>query len=266
MIFRDKLLGIILCGWSAIAFGNDDSLAKIAQNPVSDVVTVPFQNNTNFNYGLYHRTQDILNIQPVIPIAINSQLNLITRTILPVMHQPELFRRYGIHNGIGDLNPTFLFTPLLSKKVIWGLGPTFLIPTASQSPLGTGKWGIGPAGVFVINSGQWVVGAITNNIWSFAGQDNRPSVNLLTFQYFINYNLRKGWYLVSAPIINANWQVASKERWTIPFGAGVGRAFKMGNQPMNINLQYFYNVKNPEFIGPESSVRCTVQFLFTKET
>ncbi len=181
------------------------------------------------------------------------------------MHQPELFQRYGIHNGIGDLNPTFLFTPLKSKKVIWGLGPTFLIPTASQQTLGTGKWGSGPAGVLVINSGKWVIGAITNNIWSFAGPTRRASVNLLTVQYFINYNLPNGWYLVSAPIINANWHVASNERWTIPFGAGVGRAFKLGSQPMNINLQYFYNVKNPEHIGPESSLRCTVQFLFTKD-
>lgn len=250
--------------WSCCtsAFCDDDSLAKLAQNPLSNVITVPFQNNTNLNYGLYNRTQNILNIQPVIPLQVNPNVNLITRTILPVLHQPELFQRYGTHNGIGDLNPTFLFTPLLSKGVIWGLGPTFLIPTASHPELGTSKWGAGPAGVLVVNSGKWVLGAIANNIWSFAGQSNAASVNSLTFQYFINYNLPKGWYLVSAPIVNANWQEPSNERWTIPIGGGVGRAFKVGSQPMNINLQYLKNVVNPAFIGPESSVRCTVQFLF----
>ena len=182
------------------------------------------------------------------------------------MHQPELLLPTGATDGIGDLNPTFLLTPITSKTLIWGLGPTFLLPTASDKKLGTGKWSMGPAGVIVLNTKKWVVGTIANNLWSFAGPHERAHVNLLTVQYFINYNLPKGWYLTSSPIINANWQRPEKQRWTLPFGGGIGRTFKLGKQPININSQYFYNVISPDFVGPQSTFRMVVQFLFTERS
>ncbi len=259
--------GLVLMKWSWATNPHvsreDEYLAKLAQNPVADIFSIPFQNNSYFNYNAYNRTQNILNIQPIIPFELTSHFNLITRTILPVRHQPEILSA-RTHDGIGELNPSFLVVPRKTKKVIWGLGPTFLIPTANHPLLGTGKWSTGPATVLVINSGKWVSGFIASNLWSFAGDRNRTSVSFLSFQYFINYNLTKGWYLTSAPIITSNWRQAAHQRWTVPFGGGVGRTFLLGSQAMNLNLQYFYNAKKPDAIRTESSIRFVVQLLFIK--
>ena len=187
-----------------------EELAKKTQNPVADLISVPLQNNWNFSAGVHHdKTIYVLNIQPVIPIKLNEDWNLITRTIMPVINQPSLFPTNGgsipstTGTGFGDFNPTFFLSPGKPGELIWGVGPTFTLPTATDRDLGAGKWSMGPAGVALTMQGHWVFGALLNNQWSVGGWGDKP-VNALLMQPFVNYNLPDGWYLNSGPILTAN--------------------------------------------------------------
>lgn len=250
-------------GIPRLAWAQDEAeLAKKTQNPVSDLISLPFQNNTNFGMGPDDKTQNVLNIQPVWPFALNEDWNLITRTIVPVISQPALAPGQDRTNGLGDTTFTAFFSPKDSGKLIWGAGPVFLLPTATDDVLGSDKWGIGPAVVVLTMPGNWVIGSLLSNVWSVAGSGDQD-VNLLTWQYFINYNLPDGWYLSSAPIITANWEAESGNKWTVPFGGGFGKVFRVGKQPMNASVQAFYNVEKPD-LGADWTLRLQLQFLFPK--
>lgn len=236
-----------------------ENLAEEAQNPIANLISLPFQNNTTFGMGPNDdRTLNVLNIQPVVPFRLSEEFNLVTRTILPVISQPQL--KDSQLNGIGDLNPSFFFVP--KPKGAWtvGFGPTLLLPTASDADLGSGQWGAGPAAVAVYTKGPWVAGTLANQIWSFTGDAKREAVSAFLLQPLINYNLPGGWYLVSSPIITANWQ-RNEDQWILPLGGGVGRVFRLGRQPMNASLQAYGNVLKPEGFG-DLTVRAQVQFLF----
>lgn len=118
-----------------------------------------------------------------------------------------------------------------------------------------GKWGVGRSAVVVYMSGEWVLGVLANNIWSYSGQKNRTQVNQFLLQYFINYNLPHGWFIVSAPIITANWKAPKNEKWVVPFGLGIGRTLFIDKQALSISLQGFYNAKRPKLLGPEWTLR-----------
>jgi hypothetical protein len=252
-------LGSIQLAWAQ----DQSELAKKTQNPVSDLISLPFQNNTNFNFGPLEKTQNILNIQPVIPFHLNERWNLITRTIVPVISQPEIVPGDGSTFGLGDTTFTAFLSPAKPGKVIWGIGPVFLLPTATDEVLGTEKWGIGPSAVVLSMNGPWVYGALINNIWSIAGDDDRADVNQMLLQPFINYNLPDGWYIVSAPIITANWEADSGDQWTVPLGAGAGKVFMIGKQPVNASVHGYYNVEKPTY-GADWTLRVQLQFLFPK--
>ena len=246
--------------------GRDETqeLAKQAQNPIANLISVPFQNNTNFNFGPRERTQNILNFQPVIPFKLTEDWNLITRTIVPIVHQPSLAKGETSDNGLGDINPTLFFATSVAKDVLVGFGPTFTLPTSSQDSLGARKWSAGPAAVAVWTPGKWVVGGLINNQWSFAGDSDERSVNAMLFQPFVNYNIADGWYLTSSPIITADWNAReSKDTWTVPIGAGAGRLFRLGKLPINTSIQAFDNVETPQH-GADWTLRLQVQFLFPK--
>jgi hypothetical protein len=239
-----------------------EELAKETQNPVANLISVPFQNNFNFDVGPNHVTQYVLNIQPVIPISLNKDWNLITRTIVPIINQPSPASGIPSAAGLGDINPTLFLSPANSGKLIWGIGPTMTFPTATDSLLGNGKWSAGPALVVLTMPGHWVIGALANNQWSFAGW-GKKNVNSLLIQPFINYNFSHGWYVTTSPIITADWLAASDDRWTVPIGGGVGKLFRLGKLPINTSLQAYYNVEKPQFAA-DWSLRFQVQFLFPK--
>ncbi len=245
--------------------GNEDAekLAKAVQNPVADLISVPFQNNFNFGFGPRDVTQWVLNVQPVIPIRLNEDWNLITRTILPIINQPSPAPGVPSAFGLGDINPSFFFSPAKSGKFIWGVGPTFTFPTATDSVLGNGKWSAGPTAVALMVEGHWVVGALFNNQWSYAGWGDED-VNAMVLQPFVNYNLPNGWYVSSAPILTANWEADSDERWTVPIGGGVGKIIHVRKAPLNLQLQAFYNVVTPDTFGADWQLRFQVQLLFPK--
>jgi hypothetical protein len=248
---------------SAAQEGEAADLAKQTQNPVADLISVPFQNNTNFGIGPHDRIQNVLNIQPVIPFGLSENWNLIARIIAPVIYQPDIFEESGGSNFLGDINATAFLAPKDSGEIIWGVGPVMLFPTASKEEYGSKKWGLGPSAVVLTMNGPWVVGVLANNIWSVAGDEERGDINQMLVQYFINYNLPDGWVISSAPIITANWEADSDSKWTVPFGGGVGKLFRIGKLPINGSLHYYYNAKKPEF-GADWTLRAQIQLLFPK--
>jgi hypothetical protein len=150
-------------------------LAKAVQNPVADLISVPFQNNTTYNVGPNDRAANTLNIQPVIPLHLSENWLLVSRIIVPISYQPFLDSTTGGTSGVGDANPTFFLAPANTKTFMWGVGPAFLLPTATQTTLGTGKWSVGPSAVGLMQTKHWTVGALANQLWSFAGQrDDDP--------------------------------------------------------------------------------------------
>jgi hypothetical protein len=240
-------------------------LAKKTRNPVADLISVPIQNNFNFNVGPDNQTQTVINIQPVIPITLNEDFNLITRTILPVVDQPDPALNSS-QFGLGNLNTTLFLSPSKSKAVTWGVGPIFGFQTKTNDLLGSNTFSVGPSAVVVAMPKHWVLGALANQRWSIG--DGAPSqrINAMLIQPFINYKLPEGWHLTSAPIITASWEAFgsnSSDRWVIPIGGGFGKIVKTGGPPLNINLQGYYNVVNPDQ-GSDWQLRFTVALLFPK--
>jgi hypothetical protein len=262
-----------------------EDLQKTAQNPVAGLISVPIQNNTNFGVGPFGRNQNVLNIQPVIPVNVSPNWNLIIRWITPVVWQPAPgtanLEVFGIEEntpayfaatdvqahagvfGFGDMTPTFFLSPVRPHKLIWGAGPMFTLPTATGRVLGQGKLSIGPSIVALVQPGLWTLGALVNNIWSVAGSGGRTDVNQMSLQYFINYNLKKGWSLSMSPTITANWQASSGNVWTVPVGGGVARVFRLGYQPLNASVAFFRNVAHPA-AGSPWGMRLQISFLFPK--
>ncbi len=237
-------------------------LAKISQNPVGNIYNFPFQNNINFKAGPNEATNNTLNIQPVIPVTLGKVI-LINRAIIPVQWQGETVEGIGSESGLGDITLELPFSPAAPGKLIWGIGPAFIFPTATDDRLGAGKWQAGAVAVALTITGHWVIGALAQNTWSFAGDEDRADVNFFFAQYFINYNIKNGWYLTSQPIITANWEAESGEQWTVPFGGGFGKVQRIGKIPVDFQTQAFYNVVKPEF-GADWQLRLMVKPMIPK--
>ena len=242
-----------------------EELAKLAQNPVANLISVPFQNNTNFNVGPRDGTQNILNIQPVIPVSLSPEWNLITRTILPIVTQPGFTAGQSSTTGLGDLQFSAFLSPNTATGLIWGAGAIVQAPTNSNDRLGNDRWGLGPTAVVLrLEKGSpWVYGALINNVWSVSSSGTDPSYNNFLLQPFLNYNFPGGLYVNSAPIITANWKADSSQRWTVPIGAGIGKIFHFDRLPVNMQLGVYWNVIAPDN-GPDWQLRFQVQFMFPK--
>jgi len=255
-------LAVLLLPAGIASAQSTEDLAKAAQNPIANMISLPFQNNTNLNIGSDDSTQNILNVQPVYPFSLNEDWNVITRTIVPITSNPDVLTGDGRINGIGDTTFTAFFSPK-SSEITWGVGPVLVMPTASDDALGSDKWSAGLSAVALAMPGRWVVGGVISNVWSFAGSGNNK-VNFFTLQPFINYNFDAGWYATTAPIITANWEADDDHKWTVPLGGGFGKIFKIGNQPINAQLSVYNNVITPDDFGAEWQVRAQLQFLFPK--
>lgn len=225
-----------------------DELAKAAQNSIANMISVPFQNDLNFNYGPQSSPQDILNIQPVMPVTLNSDQNIITRTIIPIISQPALAPGQDSQTGVGDTQLSLFLSPGSVKGIIRGVGMIAQLPTQSDSRLGSTLWEFGPTAVALRIEGPWVYGALISNVSSLGGGAKGYDNSLM--QPFVNYKFGKtGTYLVTSPIITANWKNGD---WTVPLGGGMGQIFKVfGRRPVNAFLQAYYNVARREDFGPE---------------
>jgi hypothetical protein len=233
------------------------AIAKKLQNPVANLISVPIQWNLNTAVGPDRQDQSVINVQPVIPFHITEEWNLITRTIMPIINTPVPDWEFGL----GDVQLSLFASPAKPSKFIWGAGPIFQFPTATDDALGQDKWCAGPSVVGLMMDGPWVYGALANQIWSFAGDEDREDVSQMLIQPFINYNMADGWYLTSSPIITANWKADSDDTWIVPIGGGVGKVFKVGDQMLNASMQTYYNVISPD-LGPEWTLRFQLTFVF----
>jgi hypothetical protein len=259
------LVAMICTAVPAFAEMSAEELAKLSQNPVGNLISVPFQNNTNLNFGPEKGTQNVLNIQPVIPISVNADWNIITRTIIPVISMPSLYPGDDRTNGIGDLQFTAFLSPAKPGEWIWGVGAIAQLPTNSNAQLGNDNWGLGPSFVVLhlAKDSPWVYGVLVNNVWSLTNDKQGGAYNNGLIQPFLNYNFKGGLYLTSAPIITVDWKADSSQQWTVPLGGGVGKIFHFGKLPVNTQLSAYYNVVAPDD-GAHWQIRAQVQFMFPK--
>lgn len=256
------LLGLLLVpGAAAAQAGADEeqALAMQLQNPVASLVSLPFQFNYNTGVGPHERTFFNLNVQPVIPFT-GEKWNFIARAIMPINSVPigEVDSTFGV----GDTNLSVYMSPARPGRIIWGVGPSLLLPTASNPErLGTGKLGLGASAVVLMQPGKWTVGAVATNVWSVVGSSDRDDYSFLSIQYFVTYNFGAGWALGTSPIITANWKADSDQRWTVPFGLQLSKVTRLGSRPTNITLGYYTNSERPDGAA-DGVVRFQMTLLF----
>lgn len=236
-----------------------EDLSQQAANPLADLMSFPFQNNLNLNQGEFNRNTNVLNIQPVVPFA-NGRI--ITRTIFPIVRIPDYGSEEGkLASGLSDIVFTAFYAPA-GQPLTWGVGPVLELPTGGELR-GTQKWSAGPSAVALVQPGPWTFGVLANNVWSFAGDDDRADVNRMLLNLFVVLQLGNGWYVNSAPILTADWTADSEDRWVVPVGVGGGKLVSLGGLPLNLQTQLYYNVVRPD-AGPEWQWRVQAQVLLPK--
>ena len=229
--------------------GDEASLAKASQNPVANMVSLPLQYNYYTAGGLGPNSELVLNVQPVVPLPIGERWLIVSRTVVPFTNVP--LPNNARETGIADIQEQAYFTAAHPGKLTWAIGPVFSFPTATNPLLRTGQWGLGPTAVALVMPGPWVIGTLVNNVWRIGGAAHGEVLNTFTVQPFINFNLPNAWAISTAPLITSNWSAPEGQRWTVPIGLGVSKITHIGEQPMNLELQYYHNVKHPSFAGTE---------------
>jgi hypothetical protein len=246
------------------AWSQESDIAKQAQNPIARLISVPFENDFNPHTGPNKEDSYVLQMKPVVPLSLSKDLNLITRTIIPVIQTPDPAPGLNGVSGLGDISLSLFFSPAKVNHLIWGAGPIVSFPTATDNILGSGKLSVGPTVVGLKSQGHWLYGALVYNVFSVGGPRGRSDVKQMLMQPFVNYNLPRKWYLTTSPYVTANWEKVRNQRWTVPVGGGAGKIVRVGKQPMNIYAQFFRNVERPQGTT-EWSARFQVQLLFPKK-
>lgn len=234
-------------------------LAKQLSNPVSSLVSIPFQLSWEFGAG-EEDPRVVLNFQPVMPFGLGAEWNLILRVITPIVSQPPLAEGSETRFGIGDVTIETFFTPAKPGAVTWGIGPALLLPMTTDPLLGTGKWSAGPAFVVLHQGGAWTLGTLATQLWSYAGDDDRDDVSQMLLQPFLSYAAPGQVTLTLNAEANANWRADDGEEWTIPVQLFASKIVKLGRQPLSFQLGGGWFVEKPDG-GPDWRLRSGVTVL-----
>jgi hypothetical protein len=242
---------------------SDEQLAKKLANPVAALISVPLQLNYDQDIGAARGGERLqLNIQPVLPFDLNPEWNLISRTILPVVWQDEIYTGAGSQSGIGDIVQSVFFSPKAPTAGgwIWGAGPVFLLPTGSEDLLSVKKWGAGPTGVALRQDGPWTYGLLANHLWSFAGS-GKQDVNATFLQPFVSYTTPTAWSFALNTESTYDWE---RKQWAVPINAIVSKVTKVGEQLVSFGGGVRYWADGPE-VGPHGwGFRLSVTLLFPR--
>ena len=211
-------------------------------NPLADVIKLPATLSFGLGFGPDRDTQPTLTLQPVIPFGLTEDWRIVSRSSLSIIHLADPDET----TGLGDLDVSLFLTPARTGPWVWGLGPIFEFPTATDTTLGTGKWSAGPAGTLVYVSGPWIDGILVSQLWSFAGADGRQSVSLTQIEALLSYAFANNWYVQTNPTFSCDWQASSGEKWVVPIGIDIGKVFPIGSQSVSLQLGGYYNVKKPD--------------------
>jgi hypothetical protein len=225
-------------------------LAQELTNPLADLMTIPIQINFDKDIGPADEGKRFrMNIQPVIPFHLNENWNLISRTIVPLVYQDDIFSSQGSQAGLGDINMSLFLSPKHPTKngLLWGFGPVFLLPSATDSLLGGKKWGAGPTAVLLTMRGAWTMGALANHVWSFSGDQDRPDINSSFVQPFVSYTWSTAWTLSFQSETDYNWET---EKWSVPINAAVSKLVYFGRLPVSLQAGVGYWLDAPAS-GPE---------------
>jgi len=253
-------LPALLAVMPAWADEQEAELAKKTLNPVADLISLPLQSNWDFSIGPAEAMRYTLNIQPVIPVALNADYNVIIRTILPVIYAESPVTGGPDKGGLGDTTQSFFLSP--KQPVggwILGAGPVFLWPTATNG-LGAGKWGAGPTFVILRQESGWTYGLLANHLWSYAGHADRTNVSASFLQPFLSYTTTTYTSLTVNTESTYNWKAT---QWTVPLNFMVSQILKVGPQPISLQAGYRYYTDSPNR-GPDWGLRFAVVLLFPK--
>lgn len=269
-LFGSRLMAILVAVTAAASLSsaakaqeNSDELAKQLSNPVADLISIPFQFNAAFGGGAEDDGQwYTLNIQPVIPLSIAPDWNLIVRTIVPVVGREDVVAPDSSEWGFGNTLQSFFFSPKAPTAggLIWGVGPAFNYPTTTDPLFGPSKWGAGPTAVALLQKGKVTAGLLWNQVWSFEDSSEPDGINNTFFQPFFAYSLGKGL------TFNANVQATyswNTDQWNAPLNVGFSKVFTIGKQPMSFGLNGTYYLASPAG-GPEWGVQSTLSILLPK--
>jgi hypothetical protein len=264
---RAALVAIILAAPARSQEASPDAsdaqdLARALANPIASLVQVPIQQNFDFGWGPdgdgFRATT---NVQPVIPTSVSVEWNLISRTILPIIGQDEVTGPGQSQSGLGDtVQSIFLSPKTTASGIIWGAGPVFLLPTATDRALGSGKWGIGPTAVVLKQSGKLTVGGLANHIWSFAGPSSRADLSATFVQPFVSYATQSATTFGISAEFSHEWRSGTT---IMPVNATVAQLTRFGRQPVQLGAGFRWFVISPSG-GPDWGLRLNLVFLFPR--
>lgn len=258
-----SFLTILTLGVGSL-YSADADLAQDLANPIADLISVPVQMNYDQNIGPGDEGSKLqTNIQPVIPITINDDWNLISRTIVPVIYQEDIVPGAGTQFGLGDTSLTMFFSPKKPGpgEILWGIGPVALLPTATESELGGEKWGAGPSGIALKEIGALTVGALVNHVWSFSGESDRADINNSFIQPFAAYTWSNAWTASVQTESSYNWET---ESWSVPINIAASKLIFWGKLPVSLQAGVGSWLESPDN-GPEGfRFRIQANFVFPK--
>ena len=239
-----------------------EAIAKKLANPIGALISVPFQNNMDIDIGDFNGSRNTLNFQPIVPFSLSEKYSLITRYILPVIAQYDITGEGTQEIGISDaLVSGWLSNAVVENGFVWGVGTAFLIPTATDDFLGTKKFGLGPTVIALQQKNGWTYGALMNQIWSVAGDEDRADVNQMYLQPFITYNWKSGTGLTINSEMTQNWEVGTTNAY---INIMAGALAKFGNQMVQFQIGPRIQVAAPEGSKSPFGVRAALIFVFPK--